>query len=277
MAFFGDSDVTDCTTRRSLKAMILNRQFWLAVALGMMAHFAARASFAQASHGRKPLTVTYVQHDPDGSVFSHYTVAYRADGSEAGFTALASDNHPPVREIWDLKNGYNIMIDPVTRLWTRVPLPRDRIEARSHVPTSCEQAFGAAYKVSFVCVPSDERQFGRAVYIGKLVTYDPRNKSLFYETSFTADPSLDWLMLQRERVTDGTNGSMVKAVSLAIGEPDPALFTVPEDFQHMAKVSDFLQLSYRARGNRLWGEEVYTRIDKRQAEAEAIGPFGSRK
>jgi hypothetical protein len=249
------------------RATILRLALALFAASVAVTLFTAKA-YNQAGHTRRPVTVTYVNYDPDGSVFSRVTVAFRSDGSKSEATVISADVYPAIREVWDLKAGYYLMIDPHTRLWVQAPYSRHRVEALSRAPATCEQALKTANAFQFECGPTNEQRFGRAVHTARMLETGKQ----IVETLSIVDPSLDWLTIDRT-VTVAGRKNVSRAVSVLPGEPDAALFAIPQEFQRVAKLSTFMNLIRQARALPDRSEQ-YRRLDKSQEKAEAIGPLG---
>ena len=190
----------------------------------------------------QPFTIEYVK--TDNGLTEQDTVAYRSDGSHALIAALSSDSLPPMREFTDLNAGCFVVVDPVTKQYARVRVPREAARSRSRVLANCLEAYGNA-PITFTCAPAGTA-FGLSIFEARATTALPNSGTL--ERVITTSPAVNWAPISEKLVNASQVVSLPQAVALTLGDPDPALFSVPEGYQQATKMSDLLRSANAARG-----------------------------
>ncbi|MCW5981384.1 MAG: hypothetical protein KIT09_25085 [Bryobacteraceae bacterium] len=170
-------------------------------------------------------------------------MAIRADGSTATLPSGGFEAKTPIREFVDLDQGYFTGVDPLTSLYFRQPISQRRATRMGAYYSQCEMAFQSA-GADVQCEQTNEERFGRKMV--KVTRVHHASEPPAKET-ILADPSLNWLVIERATEVEG-RVSWMKADSLLTGPPDPAFFSVPPDYRMPAKLSEFLKAGKRARG-----------------------------
>lgn len=175
-----------------------------------------------------PATIVYLVKDFDekgNPAPSDILVrAYRSDGSHARYM-LNVNARPPIRSVIDYERRVQASIDPLIKA-----MIRHSITQGPWIPTTCEGAWGPGHCLG----PVGEKISGFS--LERVSRKEPGGDEYAYWNEFLVAPALDYRPLKRTLTTSG--GSVVQewtAIDVRLGEPDPALFEIPEDYEVVSR------------------------------------------
>lgn len=218
-------------TNRSIGVRTKNRRFAaLASALCGVSAFLASQLFAQdPSVPRVPLTLEKVQHTfGDAGVLEERIIeAVRDDGSTVRVTQHRSSDGDlkEIRTVVDLQSGRKIVLTSSAKSTTTYTYTDEHLRALRERSLSCPKA------------GETDRIMGHdVVSVARDRTGAPGN--FYREVSWHA-PSLGCIPLEdvvRSIEADGTERVIktTEVVRIDVGEPDPALFSIPSDYTEMS-------------------------------------------
>jgi hypothetical protein len=219
-----------------------------------------------AQTARKPVTLSYEQ--PNALGVSYEVYYYRSDGSFAHTHLLPGNTKAPQVEVIDLRNKVTFLKDPATQLYDDLPLTQRVYDDYRHTPASCEASLTTPK--SQTCSPlGNEQMLGYRV---QKVTTIPSNKPDMSLESWIA-PDLDFVPLLQVRHRDGRTTTIRRAINVQLGEPDESVFTLPANYQRVARSSEFVEQGSIARGldNPFPDDTARQKLDEVQTKKRADG------
>jgi hypothetical protein len=149
-------------------------------------------------------------------------MAVRRDGSSAEQLQIPGGDGT---SFFDAGTKRVFRVDPHLK-WASVRAAGKEEAARYLVLNpDCMSAYGGRVVVA-TCTPNPEKVLGYSVdAVTRSTKADPSR-----ETRYLAAPALNYFALREAKYQNGSLAETVETLSLVLGDPDPALFAVPDDY-----------------------------------------------
>ncbi len=205
-----------------------------------------------------PVTIAFEAYSAGGTM--ELVEAYRDDGSKALSSHQAGNPYPPLVEVTDITRGRYFVKDSLTKYFDEVPFVSSLKTPLLQRPLTCSEAVGPSGSCG---VTSGDLSIlvGERIEWGSITISD----GTVLRIAFARD--LGFLPLFRQKPARGTGKmSTVQATSIVRGDPDPALFTLPDDYIKAKSSAEFMSVVLRARGQAEQTPEAADRLDRMQRD-----------
>jgi hypothetical protein len=169
-----------------------------------------------------PATIQYqIRHFDENGAISLTEImfqAVRSDGSRARFVVDRS-GAPPIRSVYDFSKGIDVAVDPLIKAVIRLPLT-----GPARIPATCESMWGP--EECRGSVPDKALGFS----LEKVVRVEHGDTS-----EFLVAADLDYRPLKRTITSNGVAVQDWTAIEVRQGEPDPALFEIPGEYETVTR------------------------------------------
>lgn len=242
----------------------------LCLLAGIGSHYAARAVYSQTLSTTTRVALTAVQEvKVDGKPLGRYQEAFRRDGSRsvAGVAGGATTDFD--REFVNIAQGQVTLADAEAEVATVQRLRRSALTRMATFPTRCIDALGLPPVVKATCEETPEQVLGYRVMRARYETVDGMRGTRTQHEWMVA-PELNYFPLQQKRWVDGRLREERTAISVTLGEPDAALFSVPSHYRLVDKVSDLVRITHQRRSTAI-DPSYLTALDRKwERESAAI-------
>ncbi|MGH9723058.1 MAG: hypothetical protein ACRD8O_22840 [Bryobacteraceae bacterium] len=241
--------------------------------LAAVSCFGSRLVYSQTlvTAQRVPFTVVKSTSVEEDGVFLTATYAFRADGSEVVFPAKPGDPYPPHRSVIDVPSRMMYSIDPASKTFHAERMTLRHLRKQTTFYKRCEDIYGAP-NATVSCSPTDESVLGHRLF--RVLSTTSLNDGTRFESEYWAAPDLNFYPLAEKKSLSGDFRNENLALSVTVGEPDPAWFEVPVGYQQVQLLSEFVVRADAARGRKVSADSESMRaldesMRRRQAEVEA--------
>ena len=233
--------------RNSMK--VITKTLVAAIAVVAVGYWGSRLLHAQIRSAFRipPLTIAF-ESLSSGGVSRELWEAYRRD------------SYPSLIEVTDITRGRYFVKDPLTKYFDEFPFVSALKIPLLQPPTSCREAVGPRGSCG-ADMGDPNALLGQRVEWGSLPVADGTALKL----GFASD--LGFLPLFRQKPSRGDDKpSTIQATSIIHGDPDPALFTLPDDYVKARSSAEFMSLVLKARGQAELTPDAADRMDRMQRD-----------